>query len=235
MAIITAIEPSPRQAGRFIVMVDGHPAATVAIDTIERLSLGTGKTYDGVRAAVELDAAALHTLDRALNMLAARARSSRDLRRQLVRKGEPPELVELAIGRLVANGLLDDAMYARQLARSKVLGPGHSRRRLQQEMFRRGVDRDVADEAIAEVFAEDEVDEGAIVERVARKKLRSLARLDPETRRRRLYAFLARRGYDLDDIRDVLSGLAPELAADAADGALGDIDEPEDEDADDES
>ena len=232
MPIITAIEPSQRRAGRYVVVVDGKPAATVDIETIERLSLGTGKTYDRVQAAVEQDAAALHTFDRALSMLAARGRSSHELRRQHICKGEVAEHVDAAIARLLANGLLDDAAFARQLARSRVLGPGHSRRRLQQEMFKRGVDRDVADSAIAEVFEEDSVDEDAIVERVARKKLRSLARLDPDTRKRRLYSFLARRGYDADDIRRALACLAPELTANPSDGwatADADGDAPEED------
>ena len=40
---------------------------------------------------------------------------------------------------------------------------------------------------------------------VAAKKARSLAGLDPQTRRRRLYAFLARRGFSVDDINRVVS------------------------------
>jgi regulatory protein len=52
------------------------------------------------------------------------------------------------------------------------------------------------------------VDEAAIIERVAEKKARSLAKLDPGLRRRRLYAFLARRGFDADDIRRAVDRFA---------------------------
>jgi len=48
------------------------------------------------------------------------------------------------------------------------------------------------------------VDEEASIERVARKKLRSLSSVDDATRKRRLYSFLARRGYDSDAIGRVL-------------------------------
>jgi alanyl-tRNA synthetase len=105
---------------------------------------------------------------------------------------------------------VDDGAYARQVARSRVLGRGDSRRRLQQELSRKGVARDVADEAVAEVFDEEAVDEEALVEAAARKKLRALGALDAATRRRRLWAFLARRGHDGDAIRRVLGRvLAP--------------------------
>jgi regulatory protein len=205
MRVITGIVESPKKDGRYVVQVDGRTFATVSLDILERLQLRVGTTLtETLDAAIHEAAAALQTYDRALNLLAFQARSARDLRRRLMQKGEPESHVDAAIARLTASGLLDDASYARQLARSKVESQGASRRRLQQEMFRRGVAREVGDEAIAEVFEDEAVDESEMIERVARKKLRSLVRLDPDARRRRLYAFLARRGYESEDIRRAL-------------------------------
>ena len=218
MGVVTGIVESPRKDGRYVIQVDGKAHATVSLDILDQLQLRVGAELDaGREAALQEAAAALQTYDRALNMLAFQARSARDLRRRLVQKGETEAHVDQAIERLAANGLVDDAQYARQLARSKVLGQGASKRRLQQEMFKRGVAREVADEAIAEVLEDEEVDQGELVERVARKKARSLAKLDAPTRRRRLYAFLARRGYEGDDIRRALKAV---LDADEAGEAL---------------
>ena len=144
------------------------------------------------------------TYDRALDLLELRARSVAELRRALVRKGEPPPEVDAVVERLLASGLLDDASFARQFARSKALGAGHSRRRIQQELAKRGVARDVSATAIETVFDDEAVDEGASIERLARKKLRTLTNVDEPTLRRRLYAFLARRGYASDDIQRAL-------------------------------
>lgn len=201
MSHITAILPSVRKPGRFEIVVDGAAFATVSLDTIERLGLGVGRALDDVRDAVEQEAAALAVYDRAVNMLAARARSGAELRRLLVRKGEPAPLVDQAIERLRAAGHLDDAAFARAFTRSKALGAGTSKRRLQQELSRRGVARDVGDEAIAEVFEEEEIDEGESLDRLVRKRLRSLGQLDAATRDRRLWSYLARRGFDSADIR----------------------------------
>jgi regulatory protein len=206
--VITAIIPSARKSGRFDLLVEARHVATVSIETIERLGIGVGSAYDAVRGDVEREAAVLATYDRALKLLALRARSARELRRQLIRKGEPAQLVDAAIAKLHAAGFLDDRAFARELARTKALGAGMSRRRIQQELGRRGVSRDIGEGAVAEVFAEEQLDEGAIVEHVARKKLRSLANLDAATQRRRLYAFLARRGYDLDDIRRAIESVS---------------------------
>ena len=223
MRVITGIVESPLKAGRYVVEADGKPYVTVSLDIIDRLRLRVGASLgDADAAALERAAAALQTYDRALNLLAFQPRSARDLKRRLVQKGEPAEQVDGAIERLVAQGFVDDAQFARQLARSKVASQGASKRRLQQEMFKRGVAREVGDEAIAEVWEEEQVDEGALVEEVARKKLRTLLKLDADARRRRLYAFLARRGYDGEVIRRamraVLDGAEAEDAVEAIDG-----------------
>jgi regulatory protein len=86
------------------------------------------------------------------------------------------------------------------------------------------VSRTLTDEAIDTVFEEEAVDQRAIVEEAARKKLRTLAGLEAAVQRRRLYGFLARRGYEIDDIRSVLSSIGSSLGAAAADGAAADED-----------
>lgn len=221
--IVTGIVESARRDGRFVVELEGKPGPTVSIEIIDRLGLRIGVAVDaGKLAALEGEAAALQTYDRALNLLAFQARSARELRRRLVQKGEEPALADAAVARLVERGLLDDADFARQLTRSKVLGAGASKRRVQQELFKKGVARETADAAIAEVFEDEQVDEQALVDDAARKKARSLAKLDPETRRRRLYGFLARKGYDGERIRLAMrAALDPAEAADADEELLG--------------
>ncbi len=131
----------------------------------------------------------------------------------LLRKGEAAADVDAAIERLQTAGLLDDANYARQLARSKALNAGQSRRRIGQELAKRGVARTVADVAITEVFAEEAVDESGNIERAAHKKMKTLSGLDAPTQRRRLYAFLARRGYDAEAIGRIVTRLAGDEAS----------------------
>ncbi len=143
----------------------------------------------------------------ALNLLSARPYASSALRRKLIQKQYPAADVDDAILRLVDNGLLNDARYAEQYARSKILSTGASKRRLQQDLYRKGIKTDVSAEAIANVIAQDEIDTSATVERVARKKLALLGDLDRVVLRRRLFAFLARRGYDVDEIKAVVGRL----------------------------
>ena len=143
----------------------------------------------------------------ALNLLSARPYATRALHRKLIQRQYSAADADDAIRRLVDNGLLNDAKFAEQYARSKILSTGASKRRIQQELFRKGIKGDVATAAIASVLESEEIDPAAVVERVAKKKLAQLGGLEPLVVRRRLFAFLARRGYDVDEIKAVVSRL----------------------------
>lgn len=140
----------------------------------------------------------------ALNILTARQYTARNLRRKLVQNGFAAEDADATIERLIANGLLDDARYAAAFARGRLLGPGASKRRIRQQLYQRGISGEVADAAIEGVIEDESIDLEAVVEKDARKKLASLGGLDPPIIRRRLYAHLARRGYNIDEINAVM-------------------------------
>ena len=73
--------------------------------------------------------------------------------------------------------------------------------------------RTTADEAVEGLEEREGITPAAAINRVASKKWKSLAKLDDFTRKRRLYAFLARRGFSPDEIRDALQRLGEELDA----------------------
>ena len=152
------------------------------------------------------------TYDRALDLLALRARSIAELRRKLIQKGEPAAEVDAAIERLKSQRFLDDAQFARQFARAKVVGAGASRRRIAMELARKGIDRHTADAAIDDLAESEGIDVSASIHRVAEKRWRALAKLDEVTATRRLYAFLARRGFNPDEIRSALQVLKADVS-----------------------
>lgn len=205
MATITAVTEDRRRDGRYAVQLDGVAAATVSVEAIGRLRLAVG------RELTESDVAALHeegevlaAYDCALTLLAFRDRSAAELRRRLLQKGVAADHADRAIVGLVAREIIDDRKYAVAVVRAKAVSGGASRRRVEQELGRRGVARDVAQGAVEEVWRDEAVDQTETIVRLARKRAATLAYLDPATRRRRLFAFLARRGYDGDEIRRAL-------------------------------
>ncbi len=210
MQTITGITEHPRKPGRYVVQVDGNEFATVGAELLAETKMRIGLVVDDALAARLQDASEDTAMyDRALNLLSFRARSSRELQRRLTEKGGSRERAERVIERLRLAGLVNDAEFARQLTRSKLAG-GASRRRVHQELFKRGVAREVANEAVAEVAEDEGLTDADSIERVARKKWRTLRDVDDETRRRRLYGFLARRGFNSDDVSRVVRQLAGE-------------------------
>src|SRR6476661_5056549 len=92
----------------------------------------------------------------ALSLLSARPYATNALRRKLLQKEYPAVDADDAIHRLVDNGLLDDEKFAEQYARSKMLSTGASKRRLAQDLYRKGIKGDVATSAIAAVIEQED-------------------------------------------------------------------------------
>jgi len=212
MSTVTQITEHPRKPGRYVIDVDGREFAVVTADALAASKARIGVVVDDLLAAHLHEANELTAAyDRALNLLAFRARSARELHRRLVQKGITAERAERVIAKLRDVGLIDDTDFARQLARSK-MSAGASRRRVHQELFKRGVAREIADEAVQQVVEDEGLSDAESIERIARKKWTTLRELDEPTRRRRLYGFLARRGFDSDDVSRVVRQLAGEAA-----------------------
>jgi regulatory protein len=193
------------RSDRLRIAINGTTIGDVTLDFVADQAVREGRRLSRDEAA-EVIATVSRTavLDKALDLLAVRARSSRDLRIRLRQAGAADQAIAWAIDRLAAQGFVDDAAYARQVARARVLAGGVSRRKVVKVLRQRGIAADVADEAIDATLAEVDLDEYGAALAAAQKRLRSLASLDPATRRQRLYAFLARRGYDGDVVRRVL-------------------------------
>jgi regulatory protein len=215
---ITGLSEHHRKPGRYRVEVDGKAirlpdgkSALVDVNLVLELKLRIGSIFDeAVEAAVLNGALRLATYDRALNALTSRARSAKELERWLANKKQPKEFIAPTIEKLTELGFLNDAEFAKQFARSRAVGRKMSKRLIQAELAKRGVARDLADRAVSEIVAEEQIDERAQAQALAAKKMRSLAKLAPEVQRRRLYGFLARKGYSPDLVMSAVRALTAE-------------------------
>ncbi|MFC4786246.1 regulatory protein RecX [Nocardioides sp. MAHUQ-72] len=127
-----------------------------------------------------------------LDQLTGQARSRKELDDKLAARNVPPEIATRLLDRFEEVGLVDDEAFARSWIASRQPGKGLARRALAQELRRKGVDDEVAREALDEI---DPAAEEEAARALVRKKLRSLARVDDTTATRRLVGMLARKGY----------------------------------------
>jgi regulatory protein len=110
----------------------------------------------------------------------------------MARRGVPEDIVERVLDRFGEVGLIDDTAFAAAWVESRHRGRGLGKRALAAELRRRGVEDEVAAEALSAVTAADE--QAAAVELV-RRRLRSLSGLPRDVQTRRLVALLGRKGF----------------------------------------
>lgn len=209
---VKALREHPRRAGRYVVDLDGAPDGHEKVGPLDVAFLGEVKlavgaaVSDETLAALESAARRVACYDKALDALARRARSRADLGRWLRQREFTGAEIEPALEKLTELGLLDDLEFARGFARTRMsTGRGFGPRRVAAELSRRGVPREIADQVLAEVAGEEGAeDESAVLDALVAKRLKGMKDLDPNVVRRRLYGWLARRGFGPRAIRDAV-------------------------------
>ena len=127
-----------------------------------------------------------------MRALTRRGVSSQEMTRVLLSNEIDAESASVEVERLERVGLLDDAVLAETLVRTLSERKGLGRVALSAELRRRGIEKTVVAAAVSELDSESELVRAS---KLAAKRAPQLRSLDSETARRRLSAFLMRRGY----------------------------------------
>jgi regulatory protein len=147
----------------------------------------------------------------ALKLLERQRRTRADLSRRLREKGYAAATIEAVLDRLAGVGLIDDVEYARAFIAGRWGRRAAGWRRIALELRTRGVSADDVASARRRFEADSgAADETAAARRAVEQAARRMRGLEPAVRSRRLYALLARRGFDPDTIRAALGGLEEE-------------------------
>ncbi|MEP6590107.1 MAG: regulatory protein RecX [Gemmatimonadota bacterium] len=207
--MIDGLVPDPRRPGSTRVLVGGRAAWTVPADVVVALGLTEGAPLGG-EAMARLDAAAEEegAMRSALRSLERRAHGTRELARKLERKGHAPAAVEASIERLGRLGLLDDLAFARSYASARS-ARGRGPERLRHDLAAMAVPAEVICQVVNELQAGIS-DPLAQPRALAQKRVAQLKGLSAEARRRRLAAFLARRGFHGAEVRGVMEAVLRE-------------------------
>jgi regulatory protein len=128
-----------------------------------------------------------------LRALTGAPKTRQQLADLLAEKGVPDDAAEAVLDRYTEVGLIDDAAFARAWVSSRQAGRGLARRALSAELRAKGVEPEVAAEAVEAV---DDDDERETARRLVDRKIGGMRRLDRATATRRLMGMLARKGYN---------------------------------------
>jgi regulatory protein len=204
---ITALSVQKRNPERVNVYIDGEFAFGLAIIEAAKLSTGQVLTDADIQTLERLDESE-RAHESALNLLSYRPRSEREIRRRLQRKEFSEHAIEGAIKRLLRAKLLDDEAFARYWISNREQFRPRGQFALRQELGRKGVPSRIIDGLL------EDVDEAENAYRAATKRLSRWQRMDPSERQRKLTAYLQRRGFSYDVIREVWERLVAEKAID---------------------
>ena len=200
MQITSITQTSP---GRFTVGLEDGSEIKSTLGVITDLRLFSGKDLDE-DALAEFRRSSVRSIarDKALEYISRRRMSRKELKDKLVQKGQDEDTAEYCAQWLQEHGFLDDEGYAAAVARhyaSKGYGAG----RVRAELSRRGVGRELWEDAIDNMPEPDD----------KLQKLISARLKDPNDREqiRKLSASLYRRGYSWEEIRSALRRYSTDL------------------------
>ncbi len=184
-----------RRRWLYLLVLDGQDGPTVDAKTFD------DSIYKEGAAITEEDLDLLlrsseynRARERALYLLGLRDYACRELEKKLLSEARP-EIAAQVIERLAEVGLLDDERYAARMAQSLSRTKGYPKRRVAQELQRRGVDREMAGSAVEELEIEDFQQALALIEKKYYNKMNDRPSRD------KVRAALMRRGFSFEAIR----------------------------------
>ncbi|NCE65434.1 regulatory protein RecX [Pseudoflavonifractor sp. 524-17] len=211
---LSKLSPSQRVKGRWLLYLEDGRILRVGEEAVVSFGLYAGMDLSEPQLA-ELDRGARESRlrEKALRALSARPLSRKELLQKLTRpprkKGEDgaeeagptPAEAEAVADWLERLGYLNDETYAAAVARHYA-AKGYGHRRIQDELFRRGVPREYWETALAQ----DEAGDGEEAERINALIEKKMRGADPDDRKalKRVSDALARRGYRWEDIKEGL-------------------------------
>lgn len=183
-----------KKPGTFYAEFEDGERLRVSVALIADYSLYTGRVLDDVEYnALKSSAESSSAKSRALRILGKRNMSRREIAGRLIQKGESEETAEETADWLIKIGAVNDAEYAALIVRHYI-SKGYGKMRIYDELYRRGIEKELWDDALSEL---PDTDDGAYNFLVS--KLRGT---EPDKKElKRVTDALYRRGFSWDEIK----------------------------------
>ena len=204
---ITRLVRQAKDPSRVSVFLEDSFAFGISQRLAVQLGLAKGNelTQDQ-QQAIAAASAEEKEYERVLRLLAMRAHARAELLKKLQARGVASEVALRAVDRAQAEGYVDDGAFARDFARQGRDLKSWAPARAKLELRRRGIAPDTIEQALEAVYTETDLYDVAL--QLARARARRITG-EREARRRRLAAFLSRRGFPTDICRRAVDEVAP--------------------------
>lgn len=193
---VTALKPQIRNNDRINVFLDGEYAFSLYENTAAQLLVGQALTSREIAALKESDSVEW-AKQITYRLLSYRPRSTAEIRRHLRQKDVEEGIIDRVIDRLQKLELLDDYAFAQYWVEQRETFKPRSRRALRYELYQKGLNRQIVDQAVTEV------DEKAAALRAGRTKAPLWTGLTEEEFHLKMRGYLGRRGFDYAIVSEV--------------------------------
>ena len=199
---ITAIKPQKKRGNRVSLFLDGKFTMGLSVSVLEESGIRTGHYISQAQVDdLKRSDQGQRAKDRALKYLSYRPRSESEVKDRLKRYGYEDEIIDTTLDQLRKLGYVDDASFAQFWKENRSNFSSRGTRLLVQELRQKGIDPQIIDATITDIDNETEA------YRAGYKKSRTLNTSDRYEFRKKLGAFLRRRGFDYDVISPVVEKL----------------------------
>jgi len=209
---ISAIEPQKRKKNRYSVFLDGNFAFGISASTLFENQLEVGKVLKEEEIVSILQKEELSKLtDRALHFLSYRLRSEKEVTDFLIKKIAAKEnikyhqakdslLINQVVSKLKKYKYLNDFEFAKWFISSRIKTKPKGLRLLKLELFNKGIDKDIAEKVLSKNLNQKELAKKAI-----EKKIKKWQKLPPLELKKKVYSYLAGRGFDWEIIQEIVA------------------------------
>jgi len=199
---ITDIQTQRERPSHQKLFLDGEPFFVIRSDLIEKFGLHIGLEIEAEAIEKIIDAdEVMRAKNYALRLLREDIHSKIEMEQQLAREGFEAQAVQTAIAELIRSRHIRDRKYAENWVNRRQKSNPRGKTLLTHELVDKGIDRETAEQVVAEVNAEDEA---KLALEIAQKRAKHYKRLPTQVAKRRLNGYLARRGFESETIRQII-------------------------------
>ena len=203
--VIEELKPSKHVEGRWLAVLEDGSILRLGEGEVVDFALYAGRELSEEEADRLRDSIRRNGLKaKAIELLMRKPQSRKELGRKLAEWEASHEEAEAVCDRMEELGYLNEAEYAGRIVRH-FAAKGFGERKLRDELYRRGVPRELWDEALEQI---EEEDNACAIDAFLEKKLKGSH--DPKDVKRASDA-LARRGFRWPEIRDALRRYGTEV------------------------
>ncbi|QZY55734.1 recombination regulator RecX [Crassaminicella profunda] len=203
MPKITKIEQQKNE-NRVSLYVDDEFFMGINKEIVYTLMLKIGQEVEKERLEhIITEEMYLKAKSKALKLLHFSSRTEKEMRERLKKNEYSEETIERVIAFLKEYNFINDSELTKHMVRNKSIGKKYGKKRIKQDLYRKGIDMNLIENTIEEEIDEEKEYENALS--LAQKKMKTIKDTDQRKIYEKLGRYLAYRGYEYDLIRKVIN------------------------------